>query len=194
MTGVRVSTCSSTAFFLLPLLRLQRLRGFRHRRREEPLRGGSRGHQPSGPPEPAWPLTAHQRLGTEVPRTVPEARAPGGCPASPLSWRSSVPGGRRAAQAPHHGCDARRLPTPLRRSAVRAEASNAAVAPASVLRSPGRGQPWPIARGWLQKVGAIVNLLSVQPLKNLHAQSPRGASLCSPLWDGHLIPAWSSSP
>ena len=68
-------------------------------------------------------------------------------PAASLSSLSSVPVGLRTTQALHHGCDAGLQRAPSRRSAARAEASSAAVAPVTDLRSPGRGQPWPTARG-----------------------------------------------
>ena len=61
----------------------------------------------------------HRRhTSVRVPRCrgpLPEARAPAGCPASPLSWHSSVPQ-KRAVQAPHHGCDAKPPPATICRS------------------------------------------------------------------------------
>ena len=61
----------------------------------------------------------------------------------PLCWLSSVPVGRGASHAPHHGCDEGQQPAPWRLSVARASAASADVAPASALqqRSP-RGQPW----------------------------------------------------
>ena len=67
--------------------------------------------------------------GKSVVAPGPAAPAPSGHRAAPLSWLSSVPVGRSTSHASHHGCDEGRQPAPLRRSAARAEASSAAVAP-----------------------------------------------------------------
>ena len=78
----------------------------------------------------------------------PAAPAPSGHRAVPLSWLSSVPVGRSTSHAPHHGCDEGRQPAPLRRSAARAHASSAAVAPSSASRKTSRHQPpWIDSKG-----------------------------------------------
>ena len=65
----------------------------------------------------------------------PAARQPPQeAPAASLSSLSSVPVGLRSTQAPHHGCDAGPQRAPWRRSAARAEASSAALAPAAAWR------------------------------------------------------------
>ena len=101
----------------------------RWRRKETNVRRAPHRHRGA---QAAWaqkrPVSAE---GKSVVAPGPVAPAPSGHQAAPLNWLSSVPVGRSSSHAPHHGCDEGLQPVPLRRSAARAEASSAAVAPSS---------------------------------------------------------------